>query len=67
VSSRDFVSIAAGVLTGFALLLLAGHGPWTGSVLLSIGSTGHGIHTGDLPVLGLWAGAMICCWRIWRG
>jgi len=64
VYSRLLVAVAA-VLTGLTLLLVAGHPPWSGSILMSLGSTGHGLHVGDIPVLGVWAAAMICCWRLW--
>ena len=35
-----------------------------GPVLFAIGG-GHGVHAGDLPVLGLWAIAMACCGGLW--
>jgi hypothetical protein len=66
VSSRVLVAVVAGVLSAFALLLLAGHGPWSGTALVSLGSNQHGINTGDVPVLAAWAGAMFCCWRLFR-
>jgi hypothetical protein len=57
--------LLAAVVSVFALLLLAGYGPWSGPVLMRIGAR-HGVHEGDLPVLVAWACSMYCCWRLWR-
>lgn len=42
------------------LLLIAGHGPWAGRVILRV-SQDHGLNSGDVPVLGLWVLGTICC------
>lgn len=54
------------VVSVLAVLLIAGHGPWAGRVLLDVGG-GHGVNTGDVPVLLLWAGGLWMAWLLWRG
>jgi hypothetical protein len=49
--------VVAGVLTGFAVLLLTGQYINDGPVLVRLGH-GHGLHAGDLFVLAGWAVAM---------
>ena len=48
------------VLTVLTLLLLAGHGPWAGRTVIAFGPR-HGLNSGDVPVLFLWAAGMGCC------
>ncbi|MEI5671629.1 MULTISPECIES: hypothetical protein [unclassified Nocardioides] len=50
---RELAIVVAACLTGLMMLLIAGHGPWAGSVIWRV-SPGHGLNNGDLPVLGLW-------------
>jgi hypothetical protein len=50
--------IAAGVLTVFAALLLNGRYRAEGPVLLSLSET-HGIHRGDVLIVGGWLIGMI--------
>ena len=60
------VSIVLGeIVTIMTVLLIAGHGSWAGRVLISVGDT-HGLHAGDLPVLVMWASAMVSCVWLWR-
>lgn len=47
-------------------MLLAGHGPWAGHVLISVSST-HGLDTGDLPVIATSLIEMCCCAVLWAG
>lgn len=54
---RDLALVVAAALTGLMMLLIAGHGPWAGDVIWSLGD-GHGLNSGDLPVLGLWVVGM---------
>ncbi|GAB3248761.1 hypothetical protein GCM10027448_12420 [Nocardioides dilutus] len=56
------VFVAVTVLT---LMLLAGHGPWAGQVILEFDS-GHGLNSGDLLPLVLWAGSALACLVLWR-
>jgi hypothetical protein len=64
VSQKSLVVIVAIVLTGLAVLLVAGHGPWAGHEIVAFSHT-HGLNTGDIPVLGGWVVGMACCWRLW--
>ena len=50
--------VVAGVLTGFALLLLSGRYLNDGPVVLTM-SEDHGVHVGDLFVVAGWVVAMI--------
>ena len=52
--------VAALCLTALTVLLIAGHGPWSGRPLISL-SHGHGINVGDLPVFGFWALGVVAC------
>ncbi len=45
-------------LTSLMLLLIAGHGPWAGEPIWQV-SDNHGINTGDIPVLVIWALGML--------
>lgn len=48
------------VISLLTLLLLAGHGPWAGHTIVDFGGL-HGLNTGDIPVLLLWAVGMAGC------
>ena len=50
--------VVAGVLSGFALLLVSGRYINDGPVVVDV-SPGHGLHAGDLFVIAGWAGAMV--------
>ncbi len=63
--NRGFIVLAMLALTGFALELLAGHGPWSGPELLAL-SPNHGLNLGDLPVIVVWMIVAWCAWREWR-
>lgn len=39
------------------LLLIAGHGPWAGPVILTV-TADHGLNVGDIPVLLVWGVVM---------
>lgn len=52
--------IAAGTSTLLMLLLIAGHGPWSGATIWDV-TENHGINVGDLPVLGLWLVGLAAC------
>ena len=63
---RSFLVLCLfGTLSALTLLLLAGHGPWAGHVLWAL-DPAHGLNTGDLPVLGLWAIGSLCCAALLR-
>ena len=56
VQRRRLIAIAVYLVVSIlALLLVAGHGPWTGRVLFTV-SDSHGMHSGDVPVVLLWLG-----------
>lgn len=63
---RADVVMVAVVTTALTLMLLAGHGPWAGRPILTIRAGSHGLNAGDVPVLVLWAAAMVGCARLWR-
>lgn len=50
--------VVAGVVSGFAVLLLAGEYANDGPVLVAL-SRGHGVHAGDLFVVAGWAVALL--------
>ncbi|WP_182524750.1 hypothetical protein [Nocardioides dongkuii] len=52
-------------LTSLMLLLIAGHGPWAGEPLWQV-SDSHGINTGDIPVLVIWAAGMLAAGLLLR-
>lgn len=58
--TRAIAILLALVISVLALLLLAGHGPWAGRTLIELGGR-HGLNTGDIPVLLLWAVGMGGC------
>lgn len=58
--ARAVAVLLALVLSLLTLLLLAGHGPWAGRTLIELGGR-HGLNTGDVPVLTLWAVGMLGC------
>jgi hypothetical protein len=53
------------ILTSLMVMSLAGHTPWDGTVLLAITAT-HGVHEGDVPVLGAWLLGLLGCGWLWR-
>ncbi|GIG27476.1 hypothetical protein [Cellulomonas marina] len=59
VRERLLVGVLLLVVSGFALLLLAGHGPWAGPVLVTI-TQSHGINEGDVVVVVGWLAAAVC-------
>ncbi len=58
--TRLLAVLLGGVITALTLLLIAGHGPWAGEVLVTV-SGSHGLNNGDLPVLGLWLAGIAGC------
>lgn len=62
-SNRAGALFLGAVLTLFAGMLIAGHGPWAGDVLLRL-TANHGINVGDTLVIGLWLASMAVLWRI---
>lgn len=58
--ARAVAVLLALVISVLTLLLLAGHGPWAGRTMVTFGK-GHGLNTGDIPVLLLWALGMAGC------
>jgi hypothetical protein len=59
--------VTGGVLSGFALLLLTGQYANDGPVVLPL-SQEHGLHAGDLFVVGGWVVAMLALgWLVARG
>lgn len=53
---RLLLAVAAGH-TMLMLLLIAGHGPWAGPVILTV-TADHGLNVGDIPVLLVWGAVM---------
>lgn len=59
------VAVVAGVVTALTLLLLAGHGPWSGRIVWQA-TPDHGLNTGDVPVLVFWGVGMLACLLLLR-
>lgn len=59
------VLLLVGVLTALTLMLLAGHGPWSGRTLWQV-TPNHGLNTGDVPVLAFWGVGMLACLLLLR-
>lgn len=59
------VTVVAGVITALTLLLLAGHGPWSGRIVWQA-TPNHGLNTGDVPVLAFWGVGMLACLLLLR-
>ncbi|WP_341927819.1 hypothetical protein [Nocardioides psychrotolerans] len=57
---RAVVIGVALVLSVLTVLLIAGHGPWAGRTIFEINNR-HGLNSGDVPVLVLWAVGMLGC------
>ncbi|WP_166391146.1 hypothetical protein [Nocardioides ochotonae] len=57
--------VAALCLSALAVLLIAGHGPWSGRPLIPL-SHGHGINVGDLPVFAFWGLGVAACLALGR-
>ena len=53
------------VLTGFTFTLLVTRRPGVGKVLFEL-SDSHGVHLGDVPVVGLWLVGTACGVLLWR-
>lgn len=62
---RLLAIILAEVVSIFSVLLIAGHGPWAGPLLLKV-SENHGLNVGDVPVLVLWVAGLAACVSLWR-
>lgn len=62
---RLLAIVLAEVVSILAVLLIAGHGPWAGPVLVAF-SEDHGLNVGDVPVLLLWAAGLAACAALWR-
>jgi hypothetical protein len=58
--------VAAGVLSGFAFLLLTGEYLKEGPVLASL-TRDHGLHAGDLFVIAAWVAGMLAVVVLARG
>lgn len=62
---RLLIAVVAVVLTALAAALVAGHGPWAGTTLATLGDH-HGLNSGDLPVLAAWVAGLGACVMLWR-
>ncbi len=62
---RPAVIALALILSILTLLLLAGHGPWSGHLILEFDDD-HGVNSGDLIIAPLWLAGMACCAWLWR-
>lgn len=58
--SRAIAVGLALVISILTLLLIAGHGPWSGRTLIAFDPY-HGLNSGDLVVIVLWAVGMAGC------
>lgn len=61
---RLCLTVAVASLTVLVLMQLSVQGPQVGRVLFGLGS--HGLHTGDLPALAIWAVGTAACVIGWR-
>jgi hypothetical protein len=48
------------ILSGFTFVLLVNRRPGVGRILFEL-TEEHGVHAGDVPVVGLWVLGMVCC------
>ena len=62
---RVFVGLLALALSVLSLALVGTTRSWQGHTLLGFGD-GHGIDTGDLPVVAIWVVGMGACTVLWR-
>ena len=62
---RALIALVGAVLTALTLLLIAGHGPWAGDPIVTLGK-GRGLNAGDVPVLLGWAIGVGACVLLWR-
>lgn len=62
--SRLVLLVVAGCLTVLTLMLLVVPSAAMGPVILDV--RGHGLHQGDVPVLGLWGIGMVASVFGWR-
>ena len=63
--SRGLILVVQLVLTGLAVALVLGHGPWAGDELVAV-TRSHGVNTGDIPVLAAWLVTTVCLMALWR-
>jgi hypothetical protein len=59
-TDRAVVVLVALVVSALSAMLIVGHGPWAGRELFAF-NVYHGINTGDVPVMVMWAAAMTGC------
>lgn len=62
---RGCIVVLAVLLTGLTLVSVAGHGPFAGSVLVTL-TYNHGIDEGDVPIAFGWVVGMGCLAVLWR-
>ncbi|WP_043501687.1 hypothetical protein [Georgenia sp. SUBG003] len=62
---RAWVVMVVAAATAAALGILAGHEPWAGHAVLVVGR-GHGLNTGDVPVLVSWAAVLGWARHAWH-
>jgi hypothetical protein len=62
---RVVVLLLAAALTALVAIAVAGHDPEAGRVIWNV-SDRHGLHSGDLLPLGIWAVGLIGCLVLWR-
>ncbi|MDN4163323.1 hypothetical protein [Nocardioides abyssi] len=62
---RLLAVVLAEVVSILSVLLIAGHGPWAGPLLLKV-SENHGLNVGDVPVLVLWVAGLAASVELWR-
>ncbi|MCR6032167.1 hypothetical protein GGQ22_12040 [Nocardioides sp. zg-579] len=62
---RLLAVVLAEVVSILCVILIAGHGPLAGPVLIEL-SADHGLNLGDIPVLGLWLLGLAACGELWR-
>lgn len=56
------IAVASSYLT--FMVIIAVH-PYEGRVILTL-TAGHGVHIGDLPVVGAWLVCLTSCGVLWR-
>ena len=60
---RGAVLVVFGSLSLVTLMLLAGHGPWSGRVIWAVSGT-HGLNSGDVVPLLAWLVGTVACVRL---
>lgn len=63
--NRILVAGLAGLLSFFALTLMYGDGPGSGEVVWAPAAE-HGVNTGDVPIIVLWAVGLVACGVLFR-